>query len=320
MAHSPLTLHEREEISAALILNPEESWALIGRRLGRHPTTIWREVEANGSRSRYRPASADGRASKNRRRSRPRQLSLPGPLRDRVVSELKQGRSPVAIWADLVADSEDRVCVETIYASLFAGALGVKPTQCLRSRRGRRRGRQRRHANKRPALPNIAQRPAIVNDRLEPGHWEADHIVGKANKSALLHMTERVTKFSLLITMPDGYDSHAALAGLVDGLERVPAHLRKSITFDQGSEWAQWPTLEDTYDLKTWFCDPHSPWQRGQVENQNRQWRWWFPRGTELANIDPEHADYVASIINNQRRRSLDYKSPAELYDALIVQ
>ena len=149
MAHSPLTLHEREEISAALILNPEESWALIGRRLGRHPTTIWREVEANGSRSRYRPASADGRASKNRHRSRPRQLSLPGPLRDRVVSELKQGRSPVAIWADLVADSEDRVCVETIYASLFAMALGVKPTQCLRSRRGRRRGRQRRHANKR---------------------------------------------------------------------------------------------------------------------------------------------------------------------------
>ena len=320
MAHSPLTLHERDEISIALVTNPDESWAEIGRLINRHPTTVSREVKANGDRSHYRPAGANDRARTNLRRKRARHLSLPGPLRDRIIAELKLGRSPVAIWADLRAEGLELVCVETIYTSLFAGALGIKPTRCLRSRRARRRGRQHRHANKRPALPNIAQRPAIVNDRLEPGHWEADHIVGKGNKSALLHMTERVTKFSLLITMPDGYDSHAALAGLVDGLERVPAHLRKSITFDQGSEWAQWPTLEDTYDLKAWFCDPHSPWQRGQVESINRQWRWWFPRGTDLSGIEPEHADEVASIINNQRRRSLNYKSPAELYDALIVR
>ena len=84
--------------------------------------------------------------------------------------------------------------------------------------------------------------------------------------------------------------------------------------------WAQWPTLEATYDLRVWFCEPHSPWQRGQVENQNRQWRWWFPHGTELANVDPEHANAVADLINNQRRRSLDYRSPAQIYAELSVR
>jgi IS30 family transposase len=133
-------------------------------------------------------------------------------------------------------------------------------------------------------------------------------------------MTERVTRFSLLITMPDGYGSSAALAGLVEGLEQIPAHLRKSITFDQGTEWAKWATLEATYNLKAWFCDPHSPWQRGQVENINRQWRWWFPRGTELSDVEPSHANEVAAIVNGQRRRSLGYQSPASLYAALIVR
>ena len=320
MAQTPLTLHEREEISVALTLNPEVSWAVMGRQCGRHPTTIRREVTANGGRTHYRPASADSRAGTNRLRHRARKLSQPGPLRDRVVSELTLGRSPVAIWADLVADGVARVCAETIYAAVFSGALGLKGTVCLRSRRPRRRSRQQRHANQRTVIATIAQRPVEVNDRSEAGHWEADHIVGKANRSAMLHLCERVSRYSILITMPEGYGSLAALAGLVEGLEQIPPHLRKSITFDQGSEWAQWPTLTTTYDLAIWFCEPHSPWQRGQVENQNRQWRWWFPRGTELANIDPEHANAVADLINNQRRRSLDYKSPAQLYAGLIVR
>ena len=108
--------------------------------------------------------------------------------------------------------------------------------------------------------------------------------------------------------------------GLVEAFEQIPVHLRKSITFDQGSEWAQWPTLAKTYGIKVWFCDPHSPWQRGQVENLNRQWRWWFPRGTDLANIAPAAADHAATTINGQRRRSLAHHSPATLYAALTVQ
>lgn len=320
MAQAPLTLHERDEISVALISNPDESWAVIGRSLDRHPTTIMREVERNGKRKGYRPAAADRRAQKELHRRRARELATPGALRDRVIRELTKGRSPVAIWADLRAEGLQRVCVETIYSSLFDGTLGLKPTHCLRTRRRRRRSRTQRRVNNRPALPNIATRPVVINERLEPGHWEADHLVGKDNGSALLHMSERVTNFSILITMPDGYGSRAALAGLIDGLERIPAHLRKSLTFDQGTEWALWQTLEDTYDLKAYFCDPHSPWQRGQVENINKQWRWWFPRGTDLTLIEPEYADHVASIINNQRCRSLNYQSPATLYNELIVR
>jgi hypothetical protein len=123
-------------------------------------------------------------------------------------------------------------------------------------------------------------------------------------------LTERVTRYSLLITMPNGYSSADALAGL-DGLERRPAHLRRSIMFDQGSEWAQWPALVQSYELDAWFCDPHSPWQRGQIENLNRQWRWWFRRGTNLAGTSPTEAG--AAGINGQRRRGLDYQSPATL-------
>jgi IS30 family transposase len=321
MPGAPLSLPEREEISLALIEDRSVPWAEIGRRTGRHPTTISREVLASDGRQHYRPAVADKRATEQLRRPRARRLATPGPLRDRVSAELRLGRSPAAIWADLVADGvSDRVCVESLYAAVYAGVLDVKPAECLRSRRPRRRRRQARHESKRPALPNISSRPAAVGDRSELGHWEGDQIIGANNASSLLTLTERVTRYSIGVTMPEGYSADAVVAGLVDGLERIPAHLLRSITFDQGSEWAQWQSIADTYDIDVWFCDPHSPWQRGQVENQNRQWRWWFPRGTNLKSVEPAHVDRVASIINGQRRRMLGYQSPAALYAAATVQ
>ena len=320
MSGASLSLPEREEIQLALIADRGVAWAVIARLLGRHPTTIAREVHANGGRHRYRPAIADGRSEQSRRRPRERLLARPGVLRDRVTAELTAGRSPEAIWADLAAeDAGELVCVETIYTAVYDGVLAVSARDCLRMRRPRRRPRRARHANQRPGLANIAARPTVVNDRVEPGHWEADHLIGAGNRSALMCLTERVSRFSLLITMPDGYNADAALAGLVDGLEQIPEHLRRSITFDQGPEWARWPDLVTTYGLDAWFCDPHSPWQRGQVENINRQWRWWFPRGTNLASISPAHANHVATIINGQRRRSLDYQNPATIYAALTV-
>ena len=164
MAQTSLMLHEREEIAVALTLNPHEPWAVIGRLLNRHPTTISREVTANRGREHYRPASAQARAQENRHRIRSRQLSLPGPLRDRVIRELTLGGSPVAVWADLVANGAERVCVETIYAADFAGALGLKSTACLWSRRPRRRPRQQRGANKRTVTAPIAERPVEGND------------------------------------------------------------------------------------------------------------------------------------------------------------
>ena len=320
MPGAPLSLPEREEISRALISEPDVSWAEIARALERDPTTISREVARHGGRAGYRPAAADRAAAVARRRPRCRRLEMPGPVRDRVTVELRAGRSPVAIWADLIAEGIETVCVETIYAAVYARVLDVRASECLRSRRPRRRSRQARHPNNRPALPNIALRPATVGDRSEVGHWEADQIIGAGNRSSMLWLTERVTRFSIRVTMPNGYASVDALAGLVEALEQIPEHLRLSITFDQGSEWADWETLVATYGIGVWFCDPHSPWQRGQIENLNRQWRWWFPRGTELASIEPAAAQHAADIINGQRRRSVDYQSPTTLSNALTVQ
>ena len=238
-------------------------------------------------------------------------------MRDRVAAELAQGRSPYAIWADMAAEHlEGRPCVETIYRAVYDGHLGVKATDCLRSRRPRRRHRQARHPNRRAGLPNIAARPATVGNRSELGHWEADQIIGKANGSSMLWLTERVTRYSIPVTMPCGYTAEAVLAGLVEALEQIPSHILLSITFDQGSEWAEWETIAVTYGIECWFCDPHSPWQRGQIENLNRQWRWWFPRGTRLDNINQADADRAAAIINGQRRRHLNDHSPTMLYAA----
>jgi len=316
----PLSLPEREEISVALIEDRDASWASIGRRISRPPTTVMREVTRNGGRLKYRPATADKRAARCRRRPRERVLAKAGWLRDRVTAELTAGRSPEAIWADLRAEGVPQlVSIETMYTSVYAGVLDVKATDCLRARRPRRRRRQARHANQRPALPNISLRPDPVNDREEPGHWEADQIIGARNQSSMLWLTERVSRYAIGVTMPNGYAAEDTLAGLCFGLDRIPHHLRRSITFDQGSEWAQWQILADTFEIDVWFCDPHSPWQRGQVENQNRQWRWWFPRGMDLAGVQQDHVDHVAGIINGQRRRSLDYQSPAALYHALTV-
>jgi len=320
MPGAALSLPERDEIAVALIEDPGMAWAVIGVRVGRHPTTIAREVGAGGGRGRYRPATAHRRAEQHRRRPRLRRLEHPGVLRDRVTDELRLGRSPVAIWADLAADDVERVCVESIYAAVYAGVLEVTARECLRMRRPRRRRRQARHRSGRAGLPNIINRPASVNDRTVVGHWEADQIVGAHNRSSMLSLTERVTRYSILVTMPCGYTADEMVGGLVDGLDRIPAHLLGSITFDQGSEWANWEIIADHYRIDCWFCEPHSPWQRGQVENINRQWRWWFPRGIDLAAISPDRADHAADIINGQRRRSLDYQSPAMLYAAATVQ
>jgi IS30 family transposase len=147
-------------------------------------------------------------------------LAQPGLVRDRVTAVLELGRSPESMWADLDAEGVDGlVCVETIYRSVYAGVLAVSPRDCLRMRRSRRRSRQARHANRRPALPNIGARPAAVGDRSEPGHCEADRIIGRVNRSALMCLTERVSRYWSQITMPNDYAAVDALAELVEGLE-----------------------------------------------------------------------------------------------------
>ena len=320
MPGAPLALHEREEIGRALMADPMASWAAIARRVRRHPSTIAREVDRGGGRGRYGPATAQRRAERASRRPRRRLLAVRGALRERIATELRLGRSPVAIWSDLVAeDAPGRPCVETIYQAIYDGALGVRPSECLRSRRRRRRPRQCRRSTRRPTPANISRRPDAVNDRREGGHWEGDQIIGANNRSSMIWLTERQSRYLIPVTMPDGYTADAALAGLIEGFDTIPDRLRRSVTFDQGPEWANWSTLAAHYSIDVWFCDPHSPWQRGQIENLNRQARWWFPRGTDLRLVTPAQAEHAANIINNQRRRSLNYRTPAELYAALTV-
>ncbi len=321
MPGTPLSSHDRDEIAHALIENRDASWAGIGRRIGRHPTTIMRDVTTNGGRRKYRPAAADRRAGRCRKRPRSRRLAEPSALRTRIEAELRLGRSPVAIVLDLDADEvAGRPCAESIYLAVYDATLDVKPRECLRMRRPRRRSRTGRNPSNRPALPNILDRPAVVNGRLEAGHWEVDQIIGAHNRSSMIWLSERVSRFSIPVTMPLGYAAVDVLAGLVEACDKIPAHLLKSISFDQGSEWAEWETLAATYGIDCWFCEPHSPWQRGQIENLNRQFRFWFPRGADLGQVTQADADHAANMVNGQRRRGLDNHSPADLYAALTVQ
>ena len=320
MAHAPLSARERDEIALALHVNPSVAWAEIARTVDRHPGTIGREVTRSGGRHAYRPITAQTRADTARPRPRRRRLTVAGCLRDRVTRELRAGRSPVAISLDLAADAEDTVCPETIYQAVYHGALEVKARECLRWRRPRRRHRQQRSPSTRPVLPSILNRAAIVNERREAGHWEIDTIIGARNRSGMVWLCERVSRFTIPVTLPAGYKAVETLAGLVEAFETIPIHLRRSVTFDQGSEWAEWETLAATYELDVWFCEPHSPWQRGQSEHHNRQTRWWFPRGINLARVAPAEAQAVADLLNQQRRRSLSGNAPANLYAALTAR
>ena len=213
----------------------------------------------------------------------------------------------------------ERVCIDTIYRAVFAGLLGMKATECLRTRRPRRR-RQACHGSKRPGLPDIGYRPAIVNERGELGHWEGDQIIGQFDRSSMLWLTERVTRFSIGVTMSEGYAGESMLGGLCCGLDQIPDHILRSTTFDQGNEWACWRTIAATYGIDVWYRDLHSLWQRSQVESLNRQWRFWFPSGADLGIVDQAHADHAALIINGQRRRKFGYESPVALCAPVSVQ
>jgi len=302
---------ERDVIEDGLRADDEVSWAELARQVGVVPTTVSREVERCGGRARYSAEGAQARAERLACRPRTALLCEQGPLRDRVCAELAEKRSPAAIAADLRAEGGGRVCHETIYQALYSGYLGLRARDVLRRRRARRRRRQARHERKRPGLPNIAVRPEAVNDRSEVGHWEVDLIIGAHNRSGMLCAIERKHRYGAIVTLPEGYLAESVLAAECELFDQVPGGLARSVTFDQGSEWAEWGLLADHYNLDVWFCDPHSPWQRGAIENYNGHVRYWFPRGTDLAAVEPAHADAVAALLNWQRRRSLGWDSPA---------
>jgi transposase, IS30 family len=320
-----LSLTEREEIS--LGIEAGESVREIGARLGRAPSTISREVANNGGRTRYRAVRAD--AASYRRARRPKEAKLAGcpRLRTEVETMLDKAWSPQQISARLIVefpdDLEMRVSHETIYQSLFVqsrGALRKELTACLRTGRTRRRP----HGRKDPGgyikdMVVIADRPAEIEDRAVPGHWEGDLIVGAQGKSAIVTLVERQTRYVLLARIGRNKTSAHVCAAITEQIQRLPEHLVASLTWDRGKELANHVQFSVDTGVQVYFCDPHSPWQRGTNENTNGLLRQYFPKGTDLDVHDQDYLDDVAYALNDRPRQTLGWMKPCEKLEALVA-
>jgi len=325
-----LCLADREEI--ALLRAQRISMREIARRLGRAPSTISREIARNRRRAhpeRYRPSSAQARAEAAARRPKVAKLAADHRLRDYVQDRLSgpSRLSPEQIQHRLVLDFPDdgdmRVSHETIYQSLYVqgrGALRRELTACLRTGRAVRRPRRRADARRRRLPPEvmISQRPAEVTDRAVPGHWEGDLILGAANGSAIGTLVERTTRFTMLLPLPGSHDAATVRDAIATTILTLPAHLRRTLTWDQGIEMLHYDQLRKATDLEIFFCDPHSPWQRGTNENTNGLLRQYLPKGSDLSVHSPADLADIADGLNARPRKTLAWKTPAEAMAELL--
>lgn len=318
----PLSIREREAIFECLIRDRSMSWTRIGVRVGRHRTTISREVNRNGGRDSYSPHQADQRAIQQSKRPKPLKLSTDLVLADRVTGELHQGFSPAAIAIRVRTDGM-QISHETIYVALYAGVLEIEPVACLRTRRRQRRRRglvrtTNLSGNYLGAFRPISDRPEHINTRGEFGHWEGDLIGGAHNQTALVTLFERSTRYTLLFRLPNGRSSRAVVGAIRDWAQSVEASTRRSLTWDRGSELANWTDIDDLFDDGIWFCDPRSPWQKGACEQNNRTLRYWFPRGTALNFDSDQPLNRALDVLNHQPRRSLSWNTPHQLYHPTV--
>jgi IS30 family transposase len=321
-----LSFEERETIMRGLVA--EKSLAAIARELGRATSTVSREVNANGGREGYRAGAADQRATERACRARPTKLQA-NPELAAVVSVLLDELfwSPQQIAWFLREWYVDRpemwVSHETIYQALFVqgrGELRKELTACLRTGRARRRPHGK--TDDRGKIPNmvlISERPAEVEDRAVPGHWEGDLMTGAFNRSAIGTLVERTTRFTMLLWLPDGHGADQVSAAMQAKILQLPDHLRRSLTWDQGSEMARHAEFTIATGLPVYFCDPRSPWQRGTNENTNGLLRQWFPKGTDLSVHSEADLDEVAAKLNGRPRQTLNWLTPSQALDALVA-
>jgi IS30 family transposase len=323
-----LGVEEREKI--ALGLARREPMAEIARRMGRPTSTISREVARCGGRDGYSGRAAQRRACEKARRPKERKLVASPALAAAVADGLGKRWSPGEIAARLVLDYPDdeamRVSHETIYTSLYLqgrGGLKKELISALRSgrlrRRPRTRGESAKRANVLGDIEPISARPPQAADRAIPGHWEGDLIMGAFNRSAIVTVVERRSRFLLLGELPDGHGAqevYECLLGLVGDLPEVA---RRSLTWDQGREMADWVRLEYNADIEVYFCDPHSPWQRPSNEHMNGLLRQYFPKGTDLGLISRKQLNAVAVEMNGRPRKVLDWRTPAEVYADIVA-
>lgn len=321
-----LTLAEREEISHGIARR--DSDRAIGRALGRSHTTIGREIARCGGRRRYRAHFADEEAWRRARWPKPSKLERSPELRRAVIERLEDDNSPEQIsgWLKLTYPDNERMQVshETIYRSLYVqsrGELRRELTRHLRSRRQKRqpRGQSRRGEGrgKIREMVMISERPPEVSERAVPGHWEGDLLLG-TKTTQIATLVERQTRYCQLVALPEGRRAEAVAKALAGSIATLPAELRRSLTWDQGLEMAEHRRFSVESGVDVYFCDPHSPWQRGSNENTNGLLRQYFPKGKSLAGVTQTELDEVASKLNRRPRKTLGFMTPAQKLAELL--
>ena len=319
-----LSLEQRTEILIGL--RGGEAIAGIAARVGRHRSTVHREVARNGGRAAYRPGPAHEAAAQRARRPKAMKLEASPALAARVIADLKALWSPQEIVGrlrlELGDDRDMAISHETIYRSLFVqgrGALRSELAECLRTGRAARRPQGRLEARGRiPGMLSISERPAEADDRAVPGHWEGDLIIGAGSRSAIGTLVERSTRYVMLLHLPGDHRAETVREAMAAKIMTLPQALRRSITWDQGTEMAQHARFTIDTGIPVYFCDPHAPWQRGTNENTNGLLRQYFPKGTSLAGHDAAHLDAVADSLNNRPRKTLDWLKPTEKMEQLL--
>ena len=323
-ARGRLTLSEREEIS--LGIERTDTFSSIASCLGRTISTVSREVADNGGRGDYRAWRAHQRARERALRPKASKLSCPR-LAAQVTEWLEEWWSPEEIARRLRVEFPDdpmmRVSHERIYQALFVqgrGELRRELARCLRTGRTTRRPRGRSDNRGRiPGMVMIADRPAEVADRAVPGHWEGDLIIGAGGKSAVGTLVERATRYVLLLHLPDGRDASSVDEAMRRAITTLPGELFRTITWDQGKELALHATFTVDTGVAIYFCDPHSPWQRGSNENTNGLLRQYMPKGTDLSAHSAEDLAGFARSLNNRPRKTLEYMKPSEKLTELLA-
>ena len=312
---------EREAISRGLAAGL--SFGAIARQLGRHTSTISREVARNGGREAYRANAAEQQAWDRARRPKPCRLAQRRRLARLVAGKLRRRWSPQQISGWLKQDYEGisamQISHETIYKSLFVQARGALKQELLgylRSQRMMRRAQtasiqQQGRGRIADAVP-ISERPAEVADRAVPGHWEGDLLVG-SNNSYIITLVERASRFVMLAATPSK-EAPAVAAALTKKMKALPKELRRSLTWDRGMEMAMHKEIALATELEIYFCDPKSPWQKGSNENTNGLLRQYYPKGTDLSVHRPAALDAVARELNGRPRQTLGFKTPAQVY------
>ena len=322
-----LSLEEREEISRGLAAGL--SIRVISTGLGRAPSTVCRDVNANGGRQHYRARLADRGAQRRALRPRRAKLSRCRRLRSTVVDKLEARWSPEQISAWLALsypnDPEMRVSHETIYQSLFVqgrGALRKELHTCLRSGRAMRRAKAYTKGGVgQGQLRNmvmISERPAEVADRAVPGHWEGDLIFGK-KMTAIGTLVERHSRYVILLKLPHGNTAESVRTALAKRIVTLPVQLRRSITWDQGKEMAEHVQFTIDTGVQIYFCDPKSPWQRGSNENTNGLLRQYLPKSTDLSQCTQRELDAIARSLNNRPRQTLGWMTPSQAFAKAVA-